>query len=249
MSDGSTWEVGTFDLDGTGSWASATFTTAFTKPPHLFLTVQTTNDSQAVSVRARNITASGFQAALFEEEALMDGHLSESIGYVAVSSPTGGGMIDLDGTPMPYLLQTVTTDHRLVPVLSQRLRLQEEQSRDSELGHIDETVHVLMLGNQVFAQQVTSNGFDTTALRRLAPSSDAPMEWGLIRGVDHNWATLPFAKSYSDPVMVAKPASNYGGDPGVIRTRASAARMHNYATRSGRAIWTVRTCRKMSSTW
>jgi hypothetical protein len=128
-------------------------------------------------------------------------------------------MIDLDGTAMPYLLQAVTTDHRWVPVLSQRLRLQEEQSRDSEVGHIDETLHVLMLGNQVFAQQVTNNGFDTTALRRLAPSSDAPMEWGLIRGVDHNWANLPFAKSYNDPVVVAKPASNHGGDPGVIRTR------------------------------
>jgi PhoPQ-activated pathogenicity-related protein len=219
MSDGSVWEVGTFNLDGTGNWASAQFSTAFSEPPHLFLTVQTTNGNQAVSVRARNIAADGFQAALFEEEALMDGHLSETIGYVAVSSPTGGGMIDLDGTAMPYLLQAVTTDHRWVPVLSQRLRLQEEQSRDSEVGHIDETLHVLMLGNQVFAQQVTNNGFDTTALRRLAPSSDAPMEWGLIRGVDHNWANLPFAKSYNDPVVVAKPASNHGGDPGVIRTR------------------------------
>jgi len=67
----------------------------------------------------------------------MDGHLSETIGYVAVDSPAGGGWIDLDGTDVPYLLQTVTADQRWVPVLSQRLKLEEEQSRDSEIAHVD----------------------------------------------------------------------------------------------------------------
>jgi len=43
------------------------------------------------------------------------------------------------------------------------------------------------------------------------------MEWGLIRGIDHNWQVLPFAKRYTNPVLVAKPATNNGGDPGVIR--------------------------------
>jgi hypothetical protein len=82
---------------------------------------------------------------------------------------------------------------------------------------------VLALGNQIFAQQVSDNGGDTTALRRLEPTADAPMEWGLVRSIDHNWQTLPFAKTYRDPVLVAKPASSNGGDPGVIRLRNVAA--------------------------
>jgi hypothetical protein len=225
MSDGAVWDVGTFDLDGTANWASVNFSGAFAQPPHLFLTVQTNNGGQAVTVRARNVTASGFQAALFEQESLMDGHVVETIGFLAIHSPQGGGMIDLDGEQVPYLLQTVTADHRWLPVLSQRLKLEEEQSLDSETGHIDETLHVLALGNQLFAQQVTHNGGDTTALRRLPPTAQAPMEWGLIRGVDHNWQTLPFAKTYNDPVVIAKPASNYGGDPGVIRLRNVAGDM------------------------
>jgi PhoPQ-activated pathogenicity-related protein len=220
MSDGSVWEVGSFDLGGTGTWANVDFAGEFTAPPHLFLTVQTNNGAQAVSVRARDISADGFHAALFEEEALMDGHLLETVGYLAVYSADRGGIVDLDGKQVPYLLQTVTADHRWVPVLSQRLKLEEEQSRDREIAHIDETVHVLALGKQLFAQQVSDNGGDTTALRRLEPSQDAPMEWGLIRGVDHDWQTLPFAKFYVEPVVVAKPVSSKGDDPGVIRLRA-----------------------------
>jgi hypothetical protein len=219
MRDGSIWQVGTFDLGGTGDWQEISFTNGFANPPHLFLTMQTSDGGQAVSVRARNVTASGFQAALFEQESLMDGHVIETIGYLAIHSPPGGGMITLGGQQVPYLLQTVTADHRWVPVLSQRLKVEEEQSGDSEIGHVAEKLHVLALGNQIFAQQVTHNGGDTTALRQLPPTAQAPMEWGLLRGVDHNWQTLPFAKTYMEPVVIAKPVSNLGGDPSVIRMR------------------------------
>jgi len=219
MSDGSVWEVGKFDLGGTGNWADVAFAEEFAAPPHLFLTVQTNNGGQAVSVRARGISTDGFQAALFEEEALMDGHLPETVGYLAVYSAGRGGIINIDARAVPYLLQTVTADHRWIPVLSQRLKLEEEKSRDQEVAHVDETVHVLALGKQLFAQQVSHNGGDPAALRRLEPTGDAPMEWGLIRGVDHDWQTLPFAKFYADPVVVAKPVSSRGGDPGVIRLR------------------------------
>ena len=225
MSDGSVWEVGTVDLGGAANWATVNFSGAFTQAPLLFLTVQTNNGGQAVSVRARNVTASGFQAALFEQESLMDGHAVETIGFLAIHTTRGSGMVDLDGEKLPYLLQTVTADHRWLPVLSQRLKLEEEQSGDDETSHIDETLHVLALGNQFFAQQVTHNGGDTTALRRLPPTAQAPMEWGLIRGIDHNWQTLPFAKAYKDPVVIVKPASNDGGDPGVIRLRNVAGDM------------------------
>lgn len=219
LSDGSVWEVGTFDLGGTRSWASVAFTAAFARPPHLFLTVQTDNGPQAVAVRARNLTVNGFQAALVEQESLNDGHTVETIGYLAIHSPSGGGFLDLDGTPVPYLMQSLTGDERWSPVLSHRLRVEEERSSDSEVDHPDETLHVLALGAQILAQQVSDNNADTTALRRLPPTTAAPLEWGLLRGVDHNWTVLPFAKRYTTPVVIAKPVSNTGADPGVIRLK------------------------------
>jgi hypothetical protein len=224
MCDGSLWEVGTFEISGTKSWKEVSFTDPFGSVPHLFLTLQTANGSQAVSVRARNLSVDGFEAALFEEEALNDGHVEETIGYLAIDSPAGGGLLDLDGVQVPYLLQSLSADERWTPVLSQRLKVEEEQSADSETGHVDETVHVLMLGERLFAQQVSDNGGDTTALRRLEPSGDAPMEWGLVRGINHDWQTIPFAKEYVDPVLIAKPTSSNGANPGVIRLQGVTGR-------------------------
>jgi subtilisin family serine protease len=220
LSDGSVAEAGRFSLGGTGAWQSVAFSAPFASVPRLFLTAQTASGGQTVSVRARNVTKDGFQAALFEQESLMDGHVPETIGYLAIRSPKGSGRITIDGAARPYLLQTLNLNERWAPVMSQRLKLEEERSRDPEIGHVDETVHMLALGNQMFAQQVTSNGFDTTALRQLPMNAVlAPMEWGIMRGIADRWQTLPFAKTYNNPIVVAKPVANNGGDPGVIRMR------------------------------
>jgi len=52
--------------------------------PHLFLTRQSVNDDDAVTVRASEVTTTGFKAVLFEEEALMDDHAPELVGYLAI---------------------------------------------------------------------------------------------------------------------------------------------------------------------
>jgi hypothetical protein len=44
------------------------------------------------------------------------------------------------------------------------------------------------------------------------------MEVGEV-DLDHNWQRVPFKKTYTDPVVVAKPLSYNGGDPAVIRLR------------------------------
>jgi hypothetical protein len=80
MPDGSIWEVGTFELNGTGAWQRHRFARRFPARPKLFLTLQTAHGDQTVIVRARQVHRSGFEAALFEEEALMNGHVRETIG-------------------------------------------------------------------------------------------------------------------------------------------------------------------------
>ncbi len=179
MPDGSIWEAGTFPLGGTGVFETQSFTQTLPGRPALFLTGQTFRGLAAVTVRARNVTATGFDAALFEQESQMgSGHSTEDIGYLAVYSPAGSGSIPVlgaapaigtGGGTAPYLLQSPTVNQRFVPVLSWALRAEEERSQDSETAHATETLAVLALGAQLFAQDVSTNGLDTAALRRLAP--------------------------------------------------------------------------------
>ena len=224
MADGSIWEVGSFPLGGTRAWQAELFAQPFDAAPALFLTAQTSRGSQPVAVRARNVTASGFEAALFEEEALMDGHSVEDVGYLAVFSPKGSGSVSLGSLTMadvtaPYLIQSPSVDHRFTPVLSSALKLEEETSQDLETVHAAETLSVLALGGLLFAQDVSARGSDTVALRRLAPEFDTPMEWGAVAGITDGWSTVPLCRQYKNPVVVAKPVSARGGDAGVIRTR------------------------------
>ena len=169
MNDGSIWEVSTFLAGGTGAWHPIAFQEPFQATPYLFLTAQTTDGGQAISLRARNVTADGFEVALLEEEALMDGHAPEVIGYLAIFNPGGDGWLKLDGPSgpeTPYHLHSIAADHTFTPALGALIKVEEEQSLDAEIGHVRERVDVLTVGNQVLAQQVSSNGGDTTALRR-----------------------------------------------------------------------------------
>jgi len=219
MPDGSIWEVGTFDLGGTNQWQTQFFSQAFAGPPHLFLTVQTTNDVQAVTVRASDVTADHFKAALFEQEQFIDGHGMETVGYLAIYNPTGSGSVNLGGHEWPYLLQRQTLDERWTPVLSSSLKLEEEKSQDAERNHNDETVAVLALGPYLFAQDVSSQDTDTIALRRTALPSSPKLEWGTVSGVTDRWLTVPLTKTYKQPVMIAKLGQRSDPDLGVVRMR------------------------------
>jgi len=168
MPDGSIWEIGTFELDGTGNWVSQTFSQTFDDAPKLFLTVQTANDSQTVTARARNVAAGGFEAALFEQESLMDGHSTETIGYLAIYAQNN------------YNLQRLTLTQEGTQLGAQVLKLEEEQSQDSEITHSGEEVDILMLGTGMYAQVVTDVEVDTVALRLsgLTPTIHAVAEGG-----------------------------------------------------------------------
>ncbi len=45
------------------------------------------------------------------------------------------------------------------------------------------------------------------------------MEWGTVGGITQAWTRVPLGKHYSHPVIVVKPVSDNGADPGVIRVR------------------------------
>ncbi len=219
MADDSTWEAGSFALDGTGKWRTVAFTERFPEPPLLLLTVQGFNGSDPVTVRAREVTAAGFSAALFEEEAKMDGHLPERVGYLAIYSPGRSGSVFAGGAQVPYLVETVSIDERFAPVLSCSLKMEEERSRDSETDHVDERIAVLALGRGLFAQDVSTSGTDTAAIRKKGPEPTTSLEWGRLEQLNQEWITVPLARAFDQPVVTALPVSAHGSDPGVVRVR------------------------------
>jgi hypothetical protein len=225
MPDGTVWEAGTFSLGGTGAWNAWSFGQPFAGTPRLFLTVQSYNGAQAVAVRARNVTAGGFEAALFEQElGRAFPHSAETVGYVAIYSPRGSGTVSIGGRDLPYLLRQELVDERWTPVLSSAIQLQEEQSLDPETAHGDEKMAVMGLGNQLYAQDITSLDAEPAAPRRKPPEYAGKIEWGSVSGVGTGLTTIPLAKAYAKPVVIAKVGQQpAGADPGTVRLRVAAS--------------------------
>jgi len=220
MPDGSIWEFGTFDIMINGDFRLQRFPTPFPDAPALFLAAQTMNYSDPFVPRARDVASDGFLVSLFEEEALMNGHAPEIVGYLAIHNPAGlAGSVPVGGVDLPYLLQPSRIGHDFTPVLSWTVKAHEEQSLDDETTHLKENVDILALGNHIFGQDVSVRGPDVHTLRRLDPESSVAMEWGNVDGVGDKWITVPLAKRYDDPVVVAKLASSRDMDPGTVRVR------------------------------
>jgi YD repeat-containing protein len=168
MADGSVWEAGTVTTaGGEQAFQSANFAQGFAGTPSVFLTQQSNNDDQAMTLRLRNINANGFQYAYSEEEGLRNGHVPETLGYLAIYQPAGSGSVALGATSADYTLTTHTLTHTWGSVPGGQIKVEEEQSGDSEVAHTTETVSVLHMGNQIFAAMQTFNGGDTSTIRAI----------------------------------------------------------------------------------
>jgi len=175
LGDGSTWELGTFNLGG-DTPASVDFSSAFPGTPALFLGLQTQDDATPAVVRASGLGNSGFTATLQEEEASVAVHGQEQVGYLAVYPANAAGTLPID-TGLPYALVSppLSLDEQPVVIGKTDLRVQEETSKDAETDHAPETVNVLRLGadgKDLLAQDVSLNDADTAALRQLGWDED-----------------------------------------------------------------------------
>lgn len=219
MPDGSDWEVGRFEVGGAGAFFDQAFSTPFASPPTLFLTVQSRADEAPVVVRARGVSASGFQVAMQEEEGADGVHPAERIGYLAISSPAGSGSLFSSAGDLPYLTTSMIAGNPFTPILSGALALEEEASADAETSHLDETLSFLAVGPLVFAQVVSDAELDPVAIRRRMPEHEAELEWGTVAGLDHHWQTVPLARRYVDPIVVVGPVSRNGTNGGLARVQ------------------------------
>lgn len=218
MADGSVWEVGAYTQEGTGTLQTQSFDLAFDGTPELFLTAQSNNGDYAVTVRAKNVTSNSFDSGLYLQESLMGEFASEeTIGYLAIYSPSGSGFANIAGQNIPYIVRQEQVDERWVSVLSSTIKMEEEKSKNNETNHSKETLSVLGLGQHLFAQDISLKGADTIALRQILNENTALVEWGTIDGVSSDWSTIPLGKSYTNPIVVAKLGVVDGQEPAVIR--------------------------------
>lgn len=141
----------------------------FTTPPYVFLKQQTRNGGDINALRVRNVTRTGFEVALSEEQAKgFNGHISEDVAYFAIEPPKGQkhGIAQMYGGDYYYNVDKKSVNHELRLINNDyQIKFDEEQSHDAEIGHLGEMVNLLYIGNSIFSQVETTNGTDNGSLR------------------------------------------------------------------------------------
>lgn len=149
-------EAGTFNLSA--SKANIFFEQAFDQTPIVFLSAQSENDPAAYSLRAEGVTRFSFSASLEEQESNTGGHVQEEIAYLAVYSPVNAGQFD-NGDNF-QIFQAMVNDQP-TEIYGAHIFLEEEQSQDAELYHVDEVVSLLQTNDGLVGQTTTVYGGNT----------------------------------------------------------------------------------------
>ena len=221
-------------LPGSDPFVPVNFGQAFSESPLVFSVVGTSAGNDAVVTRHQNVTTSGFDVIMQEQQSL-GGHGQETIYWLAWKP--GSGVVGVDGGALGggqafeassvggvthtfsqinfqsswnqapcFLADMQTTNgadtanlrYRNLTASDVQVQVDEEQSADTETSHIAETVGYL--------------AFDCS-------QGDAGLpEFGRVSAT-HLWQTVPISGSFSDPIVVAKPASYNGPDPTTVRLR------------------------------
>jgi hypothetical protein len=140
LDDGTRVEVGKVQVNQ--SFASVTFDQFFAAAPVVVSQAQTFSDTSSVVTRQRNVSESGFEVKLQEQQANDQAHAYETVGYIAIELTVG------------------------------------------------------ISGHMAYEAQATPDA------------------------VTHNWYTIGFLQSYSDPVFIAGVHSYDGSDPVALRYKS-----------------------------
>jgi len=213
----------------TTNWQRIKFPTNFNETPVLFSQVVGNNSAEAVISRVRNIDNEGFDLKLQEEENGDGVHAAEQVAWMALEPGEVDGGSNLQAgllanvTQAPKLLNYANS-FSSTPVTiaatqsyaeadpfqvrfnnstntSTQVYLEEEQSKDVEVGHANESLGFLA----VKPGHVTDTYDDFVA------------EAGSIL-MDNNWQTVYFTRKFTKPVVIFG-GQPIGNDPSTIRVR------------------------------
>ena len=211
LTDGTQLVATTINLTNE-STRSVDLGTTFSTAPLVLGQVMTNNDPAAVTERIRNISTTGLQIQLNEEEAADGVHSTEVVGVVAIDTglatsgeisinaiKTGDSVTQrnsrinfgaIGDSTSPVIItdmqtrdgvDTATVRHRSQTSTSVTVFIEEEASRDTELGHTTEVVGVLALeegilfGTSNAASSSSSNG-GTLGSKNFLQSNSATFE-------------------------------------------------------------------------
>lgn len=166
LPDGRVIEAGT--TSATHATSSVSLAGGFTDPPVILTSVMSENDTTTVDSDPLNVTASGFDVRLQEEEGQDGIHAAETVGYIAIqgggdaSSGTAAVFDGVNHTTHTLSLgdtftqgvvvaetQTINGGNTATVMIDGQTSstvgvfVEEEQSADSEMNHIDESIGVV----------------------------------------------------------------------------------------------------------
>ena len=174
LDDGTQIEAGLFDTDAT-TFAAHSLVNQFNVAPVVFTSIITNNDPEAVIGRVRNISTTGFEYRLQEQEANARYHDQETVAYLAWTPGSGttngihfqvGNTADAvthknfiinfnqDFSQLPFQFAGMQTtdggDTASVKIIQagtagMEIMVEEEASRDSETNHTKEIAGFLVL--------------------------------------------------------------------------------------------------------
>lgn len=214
LSDGSSVEAGSFA--GTTSFKTVSFSKAFTNTPVVLTTLASANEADTISDRVKSITTTGFSYYFREQELNKNTHVNETVNFIAWEPGKGTiGSVQFEVaktanavtnawystthqtsfSQAPLLLAgmqtTANTDTSALRVQQLtatgfQVKVEEEQSKDSEVTHPVETVGFIALNQPEekvltsftwtfdAAQEAAINGFQILANGETICTSDAP---------------------------------------------------------------------------
>ncbi len=208
---------------GSSPFVAVPFEAPFAAAPVVLSTVATFHGPDAVATRHREVSATGFELIMQEQES-RGGHISETLHWIAWEGGSGSAPLPFEAgrtgiddefstvafagafAGMPCFIADLQTFNGADPAnlryrgltpAAVEVQVDEEQSRDAETVHTEETLGFLALECE---------------------GNTPAIEVGSL-SVDHGWQTVALEQRFVDPIVVAKPASHRGPDPGTVRLR------------------------------
>lgn len=215
----------------TPNFQEVPFEIPFDDTPVVVAQAVTTNGGAPIVTRLSSINSEGFEIKIQEEEAADQTHNPETIAWMATlpsqedlgvsqqASVITGRIVDEEVATIPFenafeeppvLLANMqsffgsnTATLRVTEITDSSVSMfvEEEQSRDEEVGHGFESVGYFAVDEGDIVGRTIIG------------------ESGQILDLDRTWQTIELKQDYIEPVIVASVNSRNDADPGVVRIR------------------------------
>ena len=304
LSDDTIVEAGTFAAN---NYHNIGFLDSFNQTPVVVAGVVSHNGEKAVTGRIGNVSTSGFDFKLQEQEANTNVHVNETIAYIAWEPSMG----DIDGYSYEVastmevvgdafhniaFAQTFLSEPAFVGDMQTingwdtanvrwqnktahgiDIKIDEETSREDEKAHNGEALGYILIDSASAVQidedgdgysanegdcndndpyihpgatEICGDGVDqncdgSDSGCNREESTDLIMETGEVE-INHQWKSVPLHKTFSHPVVVAKPMGQNGGQPAVVRIEGVTSSQFNIRVQEWEYLDGAHTMEKVS---